>query len=121
MSTEEEFKMVIVVRNDLKMGKGKIAAQVAHASVNCAFSSKKSKPAKFSKWYDNGQRKVVLKVDSLEELYRLKSVADANGITNSVIADQGRTQIEAGSVTCLGLGPDSDSVLDKLICELKLL
>lgn len=118
---DEEYKMVIVMRTDLKMSKGKIAAQAAHAAVNCAFASKKKDPKSFDKWYSEGQKKVVVKVDSLEKLYEIKAVADANGVINSVITDAGRTEIPSGSVTCIGLGPNSDAVLDKITGELSML
>lgn len=115
------FKLVILVRNDVKMTKGKIAAQVAHAAVNCAFASRKKDPVKFNKWYDTGQAKVVLKVDSLKDLFEFKAVAEAQGITCSLITDAGRTQIDPGTVTCLGIGPDKGSVLDKITGDLKML
>ena len=119
--TAEESKMVIVMRNDLKMSKGKIAAQAAHAAVNCAFASKKKDPKNFDKWMSEGQKKVVVKVNSEKELFEIKSIADAAGLINSVITDAGRTEISAGTVTCIGLGPSKDSILDKITGELKML
>ena len=74
---KDEYKLVIVMRADLKMSKGKIAAQASHAAVNCALSSKKNDSSAFNQWYSEGQRKVVLKVQSLDELYQIKAVADA--------------------------------------------
>jgi len=120
-NADDDFKMVILVRNDLKMTKGKIAAQVGHASVNCALSSKKNDSKNFDKWTSTGQAKVVLRVDSEEELFQFKAIADAQKITNSIIMDAGRTQIAPGSVTCLGLGPEKVSLLDKITGDLKML
>ena len=120
-SVNEECKMVIVMRTDLKMSKGKIAAQAAHAAVNCAFASKKKDPKTFDKWYSEGQKKVVLKVDSLEKLYEIKSAADANRLVNSVITDAGRTEIAPGTVTCIGIGPTTDSVVDTITGDLSML
>ena len=117
----DDRKLVVLVRNDLKMTKGKIAAQVAHAAVNCAFASKKKDAANFSAWYDSGQAKVVLRVASERELFEFKSLAEALGITCSLITDAGRTQIEPGSITCLGIGPEKVSVLDRITGELKML
>ncbi len=61
------IKQVIVVRTDLDMGKGKIAAQVGHACVLGAEYVRKSNPEWFSEWW-NGQEKIVLKVSNLKEL-----------------------------------------------------
>ena len=120
-AANEECKMVIVMRSDLKMSKGKIAAQAAHAAVNCAFASKKKDPRTFDRWYAEGQRKVVLKVDSLEKLYAIKSAADANGLVNSIISDAGRTEIAPGTITCIGIGPTTDSVVDTITGDLSML
>lgn len=117
----DEAKMVIVVRADLKMSKGKAAAQAAHAAVNCAFASKKKDSRTFDKWMDSGQRKVVLKVQDEKQLFEIKAMADAAGLINSVITDAGRTEIAPGSVTCIGIGPSTDSILDKITGELSML
>ena len=79
----DEAKMVIVVRADLKMSKGKAAAQAAHAAVNCAFASKKKDSKTFDKWMDSGQRKVVLKVQDERQLFEIKAMADAAGLINN--------------------------------------
>ncbi len=117
----EESKMVIVMRNDLKMSKGKIAAQAAHAAVNCAFASKKKDPKNFDKWMSEGQKKVVVKANSEKELFEIKSIADAAGLINSVITDAGRTEIAPGTVTCLGIGPAPESAVDKVTGDLTML
>ena len=117
----EESKMVIVMRNDLKMSKGKIAAQAAHAAVNCAFASKKKDPKNFDKWMSEGQKKVVVKVNSEKELFEIKSIADSAGLINSVITDAGRTEIAPGTVTCLGIGPAPESAVDKVTGDLTML
>ena len=113
--------MVIVMRTDLKMSKGKIAAQAAHAAVNCAFASKKKDPRTFDRWYAEGQRKVVLKVDSLEKLFEIKAAAEANRLVTSLITDAGRTEIPSGTVTCIGIGPTTDSVVDTITGDLSML
>lgn len=120
-SGNEDYKMVILVRNDLKMTKGKIAAQVGHASVNCALCCKKNDPKTFDKWSLSGQAKVVLRVDSERELFDFKATAEAQGLINSVICDAGKTQIAPGSYTCLGIGPADSSSLDKITGGLKML
>ena len=116
-----EYKMVIVVRSDLGLSKGKAAAQAAHAAVNCAFASKKKDPDTFAKWYNEGQRKVVLKVDDEMDLFELKAVADARGVINSVVTDAGRTEIAPGTVTCIGIGPDREDEIDRITGDLSML
>ncbi|MCL2296265.1 MAG: peptidyl-tRNA hydrolase Pth2 [Methanomassiliicoccaceae archaeon] len=113
--------MVILMRDDLKMSKGKIAAQTGHAAVNCALSIKKKDSDMFEKWTLCGQPLIVLKINSERELFEFKAIADAQDINNSVICDAGRTEIKPGTITCLGIGPASSAVLDKITGELKML
>jgi peptidyl-tRNA hydrolase, PTH2 family len=115
-----EYKMVIVVRGDLKISAGKMAAQVAHAAVNCAFAAKKRTPDWFDRWYAEGQRKVVVKVPTLDDLYEVKSNAEALKLVTSLITDAGMTEIPPNTVTCLGIGPGPSDVLDKVTGHLKL-
>ncbi|KJE49021.1 MULTISPECIES: peptidyl-tRNA hydrolase Pth2 [Acidiplasma] len=107
-------KMVIAVRKDLEMGKGKIAAQVAHAAVSCALISMKKNKKIFSEWLSEGQKKVVIKVDGLQEIYKLNEICRDAGIITQIITDAGYTQIMPGTVTCIGIGPDEDEILDKI-------
>jgi len=118
---EEEYKLVVLVRDDVKMTKGKIAAQTGHAAVNCALSIKKKDPKTFDKWTLSGQPIIVLKVKNEKDLFEFKAVADTMGVNNSVITDAGKTQVEPGTRTCLGIGPASSEVIDKITGELKML
>lgn len=113
-------KMVIVVRWDLKLSAGKMAAQVAHAAVNCALIAKKRTPNWFDQWYSEGQRKVVVKVPHLEDVYEVKSNAEALWLVTSLITDAGMTEIPPNTVTCLGIGPGPNEVVDKVTGHLKL-
>ena len=63
------MKQVMVVRTDLKMGKGKIAAQCGHAAVECTLLSLEKCPEKFHYWHEHDQTKVALRVDSLEQMF----------------------------------------------------
>ncbi|MDO5824214.1 aminoacyl-tRNA hydrolase [Methanobrevibacter sp.] len=112
------MKQVMIVRTDLKMGKGKIAAQCCHGAIG---SYKKTSPDKIKKWENEAYAKVVLKVSTLDELTELKKLADINGISNYLVVDAGRTQIPTSTVTVLALGPDEDEILDRITGELKLL
>jgi len=116
----EEYKLVVLVRGDLKITKGKVAAQTGHAAVNCALSIKKRDPDGFDKWSMCGQPIIVLKVGSEREMFEFKAIADTQDINNSMVCDAGRTQIEPGTFTCLGIGPAPAYVLDKITGELKM-
>jgi peptidyl-tRNA hydrolase len=112
------MKQVIVVNHSLKLPKGKLAAQVAHASVSAFLvAGAQAKKA----WLKNGMPKVVLKGESEESLIKLQAQAEGQGIPSQLIEDAGRTVIPEGTITCLGIGPASESELDELTGELKLL
>ncbi|MDF2957489.1 MAG: Peptidyl-tRNA hydrolase [Candidatus Alkanophagales archaeon MCA70_species_1] len=115
---EEEYKQCIVVRGDLKLSKGKLAAQVAHAAVSSY--EKASRRAK-RLWLRGGQKKVVLKVRTLDELLELKRRAEALKLPCALIRDAGRTEIPEGTVTALGIGPAKASEIDKITGKLPLL
>lgn len=115
-----DYKMVIVVRRDLKLSSGKMAAQVAHAAVNCAFAAKRRTPEWFDRWYSEGQRKAVVKAPSLQELYEVKVAAEDQGLVTSLITDAGMTEVPPGTVTCLGIGPGPEATVDRVTGHLKL-
>jgi peptidyl-tRNA hydrolase, PTH2 family len=116
-----EYKQVIAVRTDLKMGKGKLAVQVAHAAVSSAEQTRKTEPEWLRSWFSQNQRKICVKVGSEKELRTLKSTLDELGLPNSIIEDAGLTQLEPGTTTCLGIGPLPTDVVDRYTGELKLL
>tara|TARA_B100000029_G_scaffold507830_1_gene593299 strand:+ start:1330 stop:1683 length:354 start_codon:yes stop_codon:yes gene_type:complete len=109
-----EYKLVVVVRTDLGISKGKIAAQVAHAAVNCALKSKKSDSTNFRKWFDEGQKKVVVKGENESTLRTLQQYARESGIVSSIVTDAGLTEIPSGTVTCLGIGPATETQIDSI-------
>jgi len=116
-----EIKQVMVVRRDLGMGTGKIAAQVAHASLMAAKRAEERKPDWFAEWFDGGQAKVVVKVQSLEQLMEVKKHADSLKLPVSLVHDSGRTQLEPGTATCVGIGPAPEDLVNKVTDKLKLL
>lgn len=117
----DEMKMVIVVDRSIKMGPGKMAAQVGHAAVSCALAAERYDKRNFDAWMAEGQQKVVVRVDTNKELLRTKMAADDLGLTNALIKDAGHTQLAPGTTTCLGIGPAKQSVLDQVTGDLKLL
>lgn len=115
-----QIKQVILVRKDLKIPKGKMAAQVAHGAVDCALFSKKNNTSLFNQWYMAGMKKVVLYVEDLEEMIKYKNIFDREGIINSMIKDAGRTCFKEPTITVLGVGPEKEEILDDFIKNLKL-
>ncbi len=115
-----EIKQVIVVRTDLEMGKGKIAAQVGHAWVLGAENVRRSNPDWFDEW-GKGQEKIVVKVTSLKELENVKKHAIDLNLPWSEVTDAGHTQIEPGTTTCISIGPAPSELIDKITGNLKLL
>jgi peptidyl-tRNA hydrolase, PTH2 family len=112
------LKQVILVRTDLKLPKGKLAAQVAHASLEAALKSSRQV---VDEWRADGGKKVVLKVDSQAELGKFKQMAEKEKLTTALIADAGHTVLEPGTVTCLGIGPDKEEKIDRVTGSLKIL
>ena len=102
-----EFKQYILIRTDLKMGKGKIAVQVAHAAVtNSEIARKHPKYQSYwQKWIREGQGKIVLKAESLDMLLKFEEKALKNGYPHALIQDAGLTQIPPGTKTALAIGP----------------
>jgi PTH2 family peptidyl-tRNA hydrolase len=115
------IKQVIAVRIDLKMGKGKLAAQVAHASLEASEESRKIKKEWYETWRREGQAKVVLRVSTKDELEEVLDTAISLGLPASLIKDRGLTQLEPGTVTCVGIGPAPVELIDKVTGKLKLL
>ena len=118
----DEIKQVILVRIDLKMSKGKISVQVAHAAVSSQEIVRLKYPNIWKKWLLEGQKKVVLKVNSEEELLHFFKEAQKCNLPVALIRDRGLTQIPPDTITALGIGPISEKDAHEIkIDELKLL
>ena len=116
-----EYKMVIVTRKDLQLSPGKLAAQVAHAAVACALDTKKQNSKWFTKWQNEGAKKAVVKVENIKDFYPLKDKADKLKIITNIIEDAGHTEIPAGTLTVLGIGPAPTNLIDQVTGNLPLL
>jgi PTH2 family peptidyl-tRNA hydrolase len=112
------MKLVVVVRTDIELSRGKLAVQVAHASVAAAL---RCPERDLQRWLREGQRKVVLKVDTLEELRELARKAAAVGLATELVVDAGLTELPPNTVTCLAIGPAEDALLDRVTGTLGLL
>lgn len=110
-----DLKQVIVVRQDLKLQKGKLAVQVAHASVEAAG---KSESSLVNEWKSGGGKKVVLKVENEKTLLDYYNQTKDAGLVSALIKDAGKTQIAPGTITCFAIGPDSEEKIDKITGKL---
>eukprot|EP00898_Chlorokybus_atmophyticus_P001933 jgi/Chlat1/2740/Chrsp187S02927 len=116
-----DMKMVFVVRKDLEMGTGKIAAQVAHAVLGLYAKLQSRHQVLLRRWEDGGQAKVVLACADKKEMLELARSASSKGLPTHIVADAGRTQVAAGSETVLAIGPGAKHVIDSVTGHLKLL
>lgn len=111
-------KQVIVVNESLRLPAGKLAAQVAHAAIDAFIRA----PAPDREhWLREGMPKIVLRAASAAALAELLEAATHAGLPASLIEDAGHTVVEAGTVTCLGIGPAEAVRIDRITGSLKLL
>jgi PTH2 family peptidyl-tRNA hydrolase len=118
---EFEYKQVLVFRADLKMSKGKIAAQAGHAAVSAAQDAFVHHKKWWEAWLFEGQRKIAVKVQTEKKLGELEAAAGDLGLPHALIVDRGLTEIPEGTVTCLGIGPAPADKIDRLTGKLQLL
>ena len=112
------YKQVILVRQDLKLPKGKLSVQVAHAAVEATL---KSSDKKVSVWRKEGMPKIVLKVKDEKELLLYLQKAKDEGLVTALITDAGKTVVAPGTKTCGGIGPDEEKRIDSVTGKLPLL
>nr|ODN90918.1 peptidyl-tRNA hydrolase [Cryptococcus depauperatus CBS 7855] len=118
---QEGIKLVLVVNDELKMTKGKIAAQAGHATLACAMTLKDANPKLFKAWQMQGQPKIALQGASTEELETLAAQARSINLCARIIRDAGRTQVASGSKTIVGIGPGPAKLVNTITGKLKLL
>ena len=134
-----ETKQVIVVRKDLKMPRGKIAAQASHASVGALLQSMFGKRLEESDfdgfqinktpivndatkdWLAGEFTKICVYVESEQELMNIYEKAQKNGLNVCLITDNGHTCFNgAKTKTCLAIGPCFSTDVDPITKDLKL-
>jgi len=115
------YKMVLILRGEIRLTAGKAAVQAAHAAVLLVQKAQSRKLPALSPWLEEGQKKVALVVPTLEEMEGLERRARAAGIPSVWVEDAGFTEVPPGTRTCLGLGPATAAELDPITGELPLL
>lgn len=111
------MKQAIAARTDIGMGTGKLAAQVAHASLQ-AYEDADGDARR--EWKSEGQKKVVLKAGGESALFDLAEAARREGLPHAVVRDAGHTQLEPGTATALAVGPARDDLVDRVTGDLSL-
>lgn len=111
------MKQAIVARGDLGMDTGKLAAQVAHASLSAV---NQVDAGVRRDWETSGAKKIVLRVNSEAELIELLEEADRNDVPAALVRDAGRTQLSSGTATAVGVGPGPAERVDAVTGHLPL-
>ncbi|MFH0713229.1 MAG: peptidyl-tRNA hydrolase Pth2 [Candidatus Micrarchaeota archaeon] len=112
------YKQAIIIRADLQMGKGKIASQASHASLQAYL---KTDEETRDEWENEGMKKITLKVNSENELIEIFNAAKKRKLSTALIRDAGHTQVEPGTITTVGIGPAEEDEIDVITGKLKLL
>jgi len=119
--SEFRYKQVIVFRSDLKLSKGKIAAQAGHAAVSAAEETRACHRELWKAWMKEGQRKIAVKVKNEKELLELEKQVKEMGLACALIIDKGLTEIPPETITCIGIGPAPTEKIDRITGKLPLL
>ena len=116
-----EFKVVLVLRGELRLTTGKVAVQAAHAAVMLTRAAESRNREALDAWLQQGQKKIALVVPTLADLEALDRAARAKGVPTVWVEDAGFTEVAPGTRTCLGLGPARASIVDAITGDLDLL
>jgi len=115
------YKQVVVMRSDLRMSRGKIAAQAGHAAVSAAEEARKKCSGWWKAWIAEGQCKIAVRAESEQELLEFERKAKRSKLPTALIVDRGLTELPPGTVTCLGIGPAPSAQVDAVTGKLPLL
>jgi peptidyl-tRNA hydrolase, PTH2 family len=116
-----DYKMVLIVRAELRLTAGKAAAQAAHAAVTLALAAERRAPEALAAWLRTGGKKIVLSVPTLADLERVAAQAKARGLPFTWVEDAGLTEVAPGTRTCVGVGPSPAAQVDPVTGSLDLL
>lgn len=120
-SSDFSYKLIIVVRTDIKMSKGKVAAQAGHAAVSASEYARKNRPEWWTPWIMEGQCKIAVKAKSEHQIIEIERKARNAGLPVALIVDRGLTEIPPNTTTCLGIGPAPANKVDAITGNLSLL
>lgn len=117
-----EYKLVLLVRSDLKMSKGKIVAQCGHAVCSAVcYGNNICESYKMTNWRETGETIIALRVPNLITMSMIMDIANRKGVAHGVITDAGLTEVSPDTITVGYLGPDTIEKIDKLSGQLRLL
>lgn len=119
--TEEELKMVLVVRSDVGMSTGKVASQCVHAALGAYRVCQLLNPSLLEEWRSMGEKTVALRCSSETEMAQLQLQASTANIATYAVRDAGRTEVAAGCKTVLAIGPQRSDLIDSITGHLRLL
>ena len=114
MKQPKGFKMLLIVRTDLKMSKGKVAAQCSHATLGLYKKMLETRKIKedLETWELTGQKKVVLKCKNAKTLSKIMDTLERDKLLSYLVVDAGLTEVPPGSQTVLAVF-GSESTLSK--------
>ena len=118
------LKQVIIVRDDLKkfgITVGKLMVHIGHAAVEGYRIVATNRPDIARMWILTGQKKVVLHVADLDEMLKRYKRAMSAGLPAEIIRDAGLTELPAGTITVLVIGPWFSRDIDRVTGDLPLL
>ena len=115
------YKQVIIIRNDLRMSRGKMAAQAGHAAVSATEQARKKWSGWWKAWIAEGQCKIAVRAESEQELLELERKAKRSKLPTALILDRGLTELPPSTITCLGIGPAPSPKIDAITGQLPLL
>lgn len=137
------IKMVIVMRTDLGMRKGKMVSQGSHAAVNAILQQGSilhhdttgifiPLTPELTEWVGgtdyaddllNGiYTKITVGINSEDELLELCKKADIMNINYNIVTDLGHTEFHGiPTITCCAIGPANSDDINKITGHLKLL
>jgi peptidyl-tRNA hydrolase, PTH2 family len=115
------YKMVLVVRGELRLTAGKAAVQVAHAAVMLYQEAERRQGAALERWLEGGQKKIAVVAPTLDALLELQRTARSLGLPTVLVEDAGFTEVAPGTKTVLGIGPGPENEVDRVTGGLALL